>query len=239
MPGPSKSRLFPALAAVTGVLATAYLGNWQLERAAYKLDLQQRMDLAQRGAPLRLPPEPAAADALVYRRIEAQGEFQPALTILLDNRVHEGVVGYEVVTPLRLTPGDRHVLVKRGWVKAPRTRQELPQFPTPAGTVRVEGIALPPSTRYLELSPQTVSGPVWQNLDLERYAAAYGVQLQPLLLQQSNDSGDGLVRAWRRPDTGVDKHRAYALQWFVMSALIAVLYLGFHVRRSKAARRAP
>jgi surfeit locus 1 family protein len=80
---------------------------------------------------------------------------------------------------------------------------------------------------------------VWQNLDLDRYAAAYNIDLQPLVLQQSNESGDGLVRAWRRPDTGVDRHRAYALQWFVMSGMIAVLYLGFHVRRSKTAGRAP
>jgi surfeit locus 1 family protein len=239
MPDSSRSPVLPALAAVIGVIATAYLGNWQLERAAYKTELQQRFDLAQRSAPLRLSPERTPVEALAYQRIEAQGEFRPALTILLDNRVHEGVVGYEVVTPLRLTPGELHLLVNRGWVKAPRTRQELPQFSTPAGTVRVEGVALPPSKRYLELSAQTVSGPVWQNLDLDRYAAAYNIDLQPLVLQQGNDSGDGLVRAWRRPDTGVDRHRAYALQWFVISALIAVLYLGFHVRRSKAAGRAP
>ncbi len=233
-----KSRLLPALAAVAGVVATAYLGNWQLQRAAYKLDLQQRLDLAQGQAPVELPAEPVAPDTLVYRRVEADGEFRPELTILVDNRVQGGVVGYEVITPLRLTPGDLHVLVNRGWVKAPRTRQELPAVATPHGPVRVEGIALPPSRRYVELSSQTVSGKVWQNLDVERYVQIYSIALQPLVLQQSNDARDGLERAWQRPDTGVDRHRAYALQWFATSALIAVAYLVFHVRAKRTPRRA-
>jgi surfeit locus 1 family protein len=231
-----KSRLLLALAAVVGVAATAYLGDWQLQRAAYKLDLQQRLDLAQGQAPVKLPGESVAPDTLVYRRVEADGEFRPELTILVDNRVHQGVVGYEVITPLRLTPGDLHVLVNRGWVKAPRTRQELPAVATPRGPVRVEGIALPPSRRYVELSSQTVSGKVWQNLDVERYVQIYSIALQPLVLQQSNDVGDGLERAWQRPDTGVDRHRAYALQWLATSALIAVTYLVFHVRAKRTPR---
>ena len=233
-----KSRLLPALAALVGVVATAYLGNWQLQRAAYKLDLQQRLDLAQGQAPVKLPAESVAPDTLVYRRVEAHGEFRPELTILVDNRVQAGVVGYEVITPLRLPPGDLHVLVNRGWVKAPRTRQELPAIVTPGGPVRVEGIALPPSRRYVELSSQTVSGKVWQNLDVERYVQIHSIALQLLVLQQSNDVGDGLERAWQRPDTGVDRHRAYALQWFSTSALIAVAYLVFHARAKKTPRRA-
>ena len=230
------SRPLVALAAAGGVIVTAWLGNWQLDRAAEKLALQQRMDLAQHQPALHLPSEPVAADTLLYQRVEARGEFRPELTILLDNRVHEGVVGYEVITPLRLAQGDLHVLVNRGWVKAPRTRQELPAVITPAGQVRVEGIALPPSKRYLELSSHTVSGAVWQNLDLKRFAAAYNTALQPIVLQQRNDAGDGLLRTWRRPDAGVDTHRAYALQWFVMSVLIALAYVGLLARSRNAQR---
>jgi surfeit locus 1 family protein len=233
-----KSPVLLALAAVIGVAASAYLGSWQLQRAAYKLELQQLQDLAQRQVPLKLPAELVAHDALAYRRVQAHGQFRPELTILLDNRVHAGVVGYEVITPLHVGPGDLHVLVNRGWVKAARTRQELPPLVTPRGPVRAEGIALPPSRRYVELSSQTVSGKVWQNLDLERFAQTYGIALQPLVLQQSNDVGDGLVRAWRRADTGVERHRAYALQWFAMSALIAVGYAVFLLRkRSFSAER--
>jgi surfeit locus 1 family protein len=230
-------RLVPTLAAVAGVVLTAYLGNWQLDRAAYKQGLQARADLAERQPPVQVPGEPAPADTLAFRRIEAEGEFRPELTILLDNRVHQGMVGYEVLTPLRIAP-EMHLLVNRGWIRGEATRARLPEVGTPAGRVRIEGIALPASQRYLELSPETVSGRVWQNLDLDRYARGYALALQPVVVQQRNELADGLVRAWRRPDSGVDRHRAYALQWFVMSAVIAILYLVLHVRRRKTPQRA-
>lgn len=233
MPLQLKAKLVPTVAAVAGVIATAYLGNWQLDRAAYKLELQQRFDLARAQPPLQLPAVPARTEDLAFYRVEAQGEFRPELSIFLDNKVRDGVVGYEVVTPLRLQGGTRHVLVNRGWVKAPPTRSDLPVVTTPAGPVRIEGIAVPPPRRFVELSDQTVSGRVWQNLHLDRYQEAYRVDLQPVLIQQHNDSGDGLVRAWSRPDTGVDTHRAYALQWFSMSGVIVIIYLVLNVRRKK------
>ena len=47
------------------------------------------------------------------------------------------------------------------------------------------------------------------------------------VVQQTNDTGDGLRRVWPRPDAGVDKHRGYAFQWYSLAALIAVLTLFF------------
>jgi surfeit locus 1 family protein len=229
-----KPKLFSTLIAVVGVVTTAYLGDWQMRRAAYKLDLQQRMQFASAQAAVHLPTTPMKSDDAVYYRVEADGEFRPELTIFLDNKVHDAVVGYEVVTPLRLANSRMHVLVNRGWVKAPLLRSELPAITTPAGAVRVEGIALPPPTRYVELSSNTIAGQVWQNLQFERYREQFGIALQPVLVQQHNDLGDGLDRSWKRVDTGVDRHRAYALQWFVMSAVILFVYLLLNVRRTKA-----
>jgi len=233
MPESRLRRILPTVAAVGGVILTAYLGNWQLERAAYKLAMQARLDSAEHAPAVRIPSLPADAETFSYRRAEGTGQFVPQATIFLDNRVRDGVVGYEVVTPLRLSASSLHVLVNRGWVKASSSRTELPEVSTPKGVVTVSGLALPPVTRYVELSDETVSGRVWQNLKFEQYAQRYGLALQPLILQQRNELQDGLVRVWKRPDTGVDKHRAYALQWFVMSAVIAILYLVLHVRRKK------
>lgn len=231
------TRLVPTLAAVAGVVLTAYLGSWQLDRAATKQALQAQADSARRQPPVRIRDAAAVPETLALRRVEAEGEFRPELTVLLDNRVQDGVVGYEVLTPLRVG-AQMHVLVNRGWIRAGATRAELPVPRTPAGPVRVEGLATAPTGHYVELSSETVSGQVWQNLDLDRYAARSGLVLQPVVIQQTNDLDDGLVRAWRRPDSGVDKHRAYALQWFAMSALIVILYLAAHVRRSKTPQRA-
>ncbi|HZR02695.1 MAG TPA: SURF1 family protein [Burkholderiales bacterium] len=231
----SLRRLLPTLAAVLGVVITAYLGSWQLERAGYKRSLQDRIEEAARQPAVRIPRNAIAAGELAYRRVEAEGQFRPDLTILLDNRVYQGRVGYEVLTPLRLAASDIHVLVNRGWVQALPERNRLPEVRTPESVVKVEGIVVPPSVRFVELSSRTVSGRVWQNLKLDEYAAAYGIKLDPFVLQQQNDLGDGLIRDWQLPAMGIDRHQAYALQWFVMSAGIAILYVVLHARKKKSA----
>jgi cytochrome oxidase assembly protein ShyY1 len=68
-----------------------------------------------------------------------------------------------------------------------------------------------------------------QNLVIAREEKRTGVTLQPFVVEQTSETHDGLARAWERPDTGVERHRSYALQWYSFAALAAVLYvvLGF------------
>jgi len=56
-------------------------------------------------------------------------------------------------------------------------------------------------------------------------------ELQPIVLQQTSDTHDGLVRQWKRPDQGVNTHRAYALQWYAMGVLVVILYFALNLRR--------
>jgi cytochrome oxidase assembly protein ShyY1 len=60
------------------------------------------------------------------------------------------------------------------------------------------------------------------------------LDIQPILIEQHNDLGDGLARSWDRPDFGIAKHYGYAAQWFSLCALIVFLYIFFHVRRSRS-----
>lgn len=124
-----------------------------------------------------------------------------------------------------------HVLVNRGWVAAAARRDSLPPIRTPAGTETVEGIAVVPSSRILELDAKTEEGMVWQNLVLARYAAWSGLKLQPVVLQQTSAAADGLVRVWARPDSGAEKHRGYAFQWFALAATILIAYVVLSFRR--------
>ncbi|MGP1683991.1 MAG: SURF1 family protein, partial [Giesbergeria sp.] len=167
-----------------------------------------------------------------FRRISVRGEYSARHTILLDNKVLRGTSGYEVVTPLKIAGGDMYVLVNRGWVAAGVRRDILPQIRTPAGTGTVEGVAVVPSSHIFELSTKTEEGSVWQNLVLARYAKWSGLKLQPIVLQQTNDAADGLARAWTRPDSGADKHRGYAFQWYALAITILIFYVAFSFKRT-------
>jgi len=210
-----------AAAAIACVLFVS-LGNWQSRRAAEKRELGAALDRAAHAPPVELP----AADML-HKRVAARGTFLAERTVLLDNRLRQGRPGYEVVTPLRLR--DSAVLVNRGWVAAAASRAELPTVRTWAGEVRIEGIALERLPHALAAGPST--GRVRQNLDIAAYAAETGLPLEPFVVEQHSDTGDGLLRDWPRPDLGIEKHESYSLQWYSFAVLAVVLALVLSFRR--------
>ncbi len=224
----------PPLATVVGIALTAAAGNWQLERAHEKERAQEAYDRGASDAPVRLTAAPARAEDLRMRRVEVEGEFVPKGLVLLDNKTRNGgEAGYEVVMPLKIGASSMHVLINRGWIAAGPDRSRLPAFSTPETVVMVTGMAMVPG-RFLELSKVEESGPVWQNLTVERYIARTGLQVQPVVVQQQNDLDDGLSRAWERPDFGIARHYGYAVQWFSICGLIIFLYAFFHVKRSRS-----
>ena len=125
-----------------------------------------------------------------------------------------------------------HVLVNRGWVAAGARRERLPQIQTPAGMQTVEGLAVLPASRMLELDAKTEEGMVWENLVFARYAKWSGLKLQPFVLQQTSAAADGFARVWERPDTGADKHRGYAFQWYALATMTLISYVAFSFKRA-------
>lgn len=220
------------LLAVAGFALMVSLGNWQMRRADEKLARQAQFD-ARQAVTLALPAQLVKADQYEWARISARGEFVAAKTVLLDNKIAHGKAGYQVLTPLQLEGSRLALLVNRGWVAAGSRREILPEIRTPAGLQQLQGIAVVPTARFVELSKDatTQDGRVWQNLTLERFRDFSGLQLQPLVMQQTNDTNDGLERAWEPPNLGADKHRSYALQWYSIAVLILVLYVVLNIRK--------
>jgi surfeit locus 1 family protein len=210
------------MACVAGIA----LGNWQARRAEEKRALGERLEVALKSSPLEIPAATLDAKAYALKRVAARGRFVAEHTVYLQNKTRRGRVGYEVLTPLRLSNSDLHLLVNRGWT-------ETPQAPTPSGEVRIEGIALERLPRLLQLAPSP-KGQVRQTLDIGEFAAETGLRLQPIIIEQHSDTADGLARDWPRPDAGIEKHQGYALQWYSLAALAVVLALVFSFSRIEA-----
>jgi surfeit locus 1 family protein len=216
--------LWPTLGLIALILATVSLGNWQRHRAEEKEALRAQYDLAAHEPPMQLAATATDAVALRFHLVRASGSFDARAQVLIDNKVHAGQPGYHVVTPLKLAGGG-YVLVDRGWVAVGARRSELPRVPPPTGTVTLEGRLNLPPARYLELRADNAAGPVWQNLDIARIAAASGLSLLPYIVEQASESPDGLVRDWPAPDFGIDQHRSYMVQWYSFGLLGCVLWL--------------
>jgi surfeit locus 1 family protein len=94
----------------------------------------------------------------------------------------------------------------------------------------VEGLATVPPARVLELSGDTVSGAVWQNLSLARYAAHVRRDVLPVVVLAATPA-PGLAAVPEAPDTGIAKHREYSLTWYSLAITLVALWLGLNLRR--------
>ncbi len=218
-------------AALLGVGVALSLGRWQLERAAYKENLQVQIDAQRQRPPLDGVALQTQGQELVHRGVVLRGVWLASHTVFLDNRQLDGKPGFYVLTPLQLADSAAVVLVQRGW--APRNfvdRAAPPAVQTPQGTVTVSGRIAPAPAKLYEFAG-AAAGPIQQNLDLAQFRAKTRLPLLDVTVMQTGAASEGLVRQWPEPATGVDKHYGYAFQWFGLGGLIALLYVWFQIVR--------
>jgi surfeit locus 1 family protein len=230
-------RWIPLIATIVVCAIGISLGNWQTRRAGEKQALQQEMVA-------RASFDPLNANALTprtvpeeFRRITADGEFLPEWAVYLDNRPLHGKSGFYLLMPLKLAGSDQSVLVLRGWFpRDVRDPNKLPVLPVPSSTVHLEGKVRHSAGKLMQLGEpvELRPGAIVQNAEVADFVRASKLPLHTFIIEQTSDTGDGLVRDWPLPSTGIDTHRGYAFQWYALSvaALIFFLVTGFQ-RASK------
>ncbi|RFO98294.1 transmembrane cytochrome oxidase [Rhodoferax lacus] len=216
-----------------GIATTASLGQWQLNRAAQKESLQASMDAQSSKHRVDAALLLATADptTLVHQHALLRGQWLADQTVYLDNRQMHAKVGFFAVTPLALEGSGHVILVQRGWVQRNfEERDKVPAIETPSGNVTVEGRIAPPPGKLFELGTPS-QGAIRQNLDLSQMQAQLQAHMLPVLLVQTGAPSEGLLRDWPAVNLGVEKHYGYALQWFGMATLMALLYLWYQFLR--------
>ncbi|MGB3424704.1 MAG: SURF1 family protein [Castellaniella sp.] len=239
----TKAVLALILLALVGA-ACISAGLWQLRRAHEREGLLAAIEAGRQAPPQVLDAQ--HRDGPDWHPASARGHWLNPLTVLLDNRNLKGQPGLWVATPLELqdAPGTA-VLVLRGWVARPMPSAALPDLNAAAGTVQVQGTLLHRVPRLFDLG--SLSGrsgnplphpfpaadgkpPAVQNLPLDTLAAATGLNLLPVVLQQAPTHDADLIQDWPGPSTDADQNYNYALQWFSFAA-IALIAAGFTVWR--------
>ncbi|MGA8262178.1 MAG: SURF1 family protein [Arenicellales bacterium] len=235
------------------------LGVWQLHRAKEAAEMRDHFRARSKMAALDInhgAPDPASGE---FRRARVSGRYRADLTIYLDNKIMNGVPGYDILTPLAIADekksesgeagaggvdsgtGRRFILVNRGWISWGRSRETLPAVDTPGGPVVVSGMLKAPPAKYFTLQRHVndkTFQPLWENLDLGRYRKVTGLKVSPLvlLLDPGDRQGGGFIRRWPRyNDPWVERHNGYATQWFSMAFILVVMYVGLNVEKRDTA----
>jgi len=216
------------------VLQFAGLGGWQINRGLEK-KAQQELYSDDSGFAEWSP----GSDVRPYQRLQVRGSFDTEHQFLLDNIILNGRYGYYVVTPL-VTGDDAPVLlVNRGWKEKAGDEVMAEELAVDTAEMTVRGRAGSLPRAGYKMGDAITLGSPWPKVavypNAAEIVAALGRDVQPFVLLMEPGDEYGFVRHWAPEEMGPGRHFAYALQWFAMGAVLAVLLI-WHYRRQRSRR---
>lgn len=226
----SVRRWLPPVAGVVLIVLFLSLAAWQLERAGEKEALTDLFDESAPYEHLRL-----GGGQPLYQRVSVRGRYLGDRQFLIDNIVRSSRVGYYVVTPLEVAPGEPLLLVNRGWIPKP-DRAGTPAIAVGGEPREVRGrigrlprVALRPGEA---IEP----GQEWPRVAVyprpNDIADSLGRELAEPVLLLSPAAEDGFARQWEPDRKGPMMHYGYAFQWSALAVAVAVV-LGWQLKKRR------
>ena len=154
-----------------------------------------------------------------WRKISLKGSFDDKNQILLRNRYHDGMYGFEQLTLFVFD--ERKIWVDRGWVKAGSDATVPPQLqPTNQGLISIDGrLRLDsslPRGKFFAVANDSERNLVSQ-LDARR-----GIQTEKFYIDliSASDASMNPDVPVELPELSDGPHMAYALQWLFFAGLV-------------------
>lgn len=228
-------RLFPTL--ITAILLPFLisLGFWQLQRAEQKQQILTEYQARPQAQPLTLSAfKNSPLEKLQYFPLHLTGVYDNAHSLLLDNKMYQHRVGYQVLTPF-IPAGEKSILlVNRGWIARNSNRQDLPKIPAIVGEQTITGLIYQPPAKSFLLN-RDAENQQWpliiQALEITQLQKFYLHPLYPVVVLLSPQQQGGFVRDWHPVTTPPYKNIGYAVQWFALAAALLIIYVVVNVRK--------
>ncbi len=222
-----------SLAASVAFAILIGLGVWQLQRLEWKTALSDELAVRKATPAITLPTS-IDPQELEYRRVRLAGRFLPGFELRSAPRNLNKRPGLYVFTPFRLDDG-RQIIVNRGWLpkrlEDPGSRDNAAQEP-----LAFEATLLRDGWRGSDwLRPANDPDKnVWHYVDTAAMANALGLSrtVQGVYAVALPGALPGEYPVAREP--GVDlrnDHLEYAITWFTLAAILAVIFVIYHTRR--------
>lgn len=205
------------------------LSLWQWQRATEKTQTLARIaKLQQQGAvdiARLLAINATGRDAV---QMDFTGRWLAPMVWLVDNKMVSGRIGYDVVIAVEdvsAVEDSAALLVNLGWVAAPLQRDVLPALDIPT-EMRVQGIFRTRITGVL-LGTNIENKGTWpmriQQVDIESLSVHLNRPLISGLTYQEKNSP--YLIHYRPVILPPERHKAYALQWFLLAIAVVVIAL--------------
>lgn len=211
------------LFAFSGFIA---LGNWQLDRRVWKLDLIQKIDERVHAPAVPAPPRPqwstVSKQSHEYRHVSVNGHFLPDKNALVVAATKLGS-GYWVMTPFQSRDGSI-VYINRGFVG-----QGVEPAPAPSAQVEVSGLLRLNEPMGSALRSNDPATGRWYSRDVKAIAAAQDLDAAPYFIDAATAQPGSRPSAQASRDWPVggltviqfhNSHLGYALTWYGLAAMM-------------------
>lgn len=219
------------------------LSFWQWQRAAEKIQTLARIaDWQQQGAVDIARLSTINATRRDGVKLDFMGRWLSPMVWLVDNKMVNGRIGYDVLVAVEDTSATGSaqgssqekataLLVNLGWVAAPLQRNLLPAVNVPA-ELRVQGI-FRTRIKGVLLGTNIENKGVWpmriQQVDVESLSVYLNRPLVTGIAYQEKNSP--FLIHYRPVILPPERHKAYALQWFLLAVAVVVIALAASSRK--------
>jgi len=221
--------MLPALALLL------WLGSWQLDRRAWKIELLAEYAATAEAEPLSLSEGLCQGRAEIGRRVLPPVTDDAAGVVRVSGRNAEGAPGWRLFSPVSACEPVQVILMETGFeglqtatraddgAGAAAGAFDQLRFETPLG----HGPFTPPANPM---------GNEFYAFDAQGFAQVLGIEPDRLNDQLWLALSDGAPPAYLT-QTPPERHLAYAITWFAMTLALLAVYFAYHIQVGRLTRR--
>ena len=234
----SRQLILPTLFVLAGMAFLMRLGFWQLDRLDQRRASNAQLVAVLEDSPLYLPEDTIPEDEafLLNHDVIVTGTYDYANEGLHILQQWEGRNGAHLITPLLIDGSDKAILVDRGWIPDAEivnngAYQTETQLVTVNGYVALSEIISQSRTSDGD-SGRAINE--WYRVDVAAIDAQLPYDLYPVYIKVKPAEALDQTLPYEQPrniDLSEGSHLSYAIQWFIFTALLGIIYVALVRRR--------
>lgn len=210
------------------------LGFWQLERADDKRSIEASIKQANTGS-VELIKKEEGLQSKEYYEVRLQGKYLSDKQFIYDNQIVDQVSGYYVLTPYALEGQSKAILINRGFIPWNGRRDKLADIVIGQETRKIK-VQISKPIKRMELKPSEVGiqfPALIQSIDLQDMADRAKVDFSSVIGLLDASASNGFIRKWEPYTGSIEKHIGYAVQWFLMALVLAIIGIRIAIKQRK------
>ncbi len=236
----SAGLLWPTLLSALALATLVALGTWQMQRKAWKDDLQLAIAQRAKAAPESLDSALKSHRDLAYRRVTVRGRFVNDKERFVYAPHPRLGPGYHVITPFEIDGSGALVLVNRGYVTEPLKDPSQRAAGQIEGLATVTGLLRTQSPRGSFDAAPDLKSMIWYAPDAEAILDSVTTKRRPgdIVMLLDAEAEPANAGGWPKGGTTLvkltNRHFEYAITWYGLAATLIAVFGAFAWGRLRA-----